>query len=651
MASVLAVDDFVTLYEPLFRGSFRRKCIVLAVILIFMYAIYLVTTLNRQPSNNNGVITQHQLPRQQSLLLKRLLRRRPTQQPTHDSQTKVSDDVDDLNDEKFVEITIRGDTTVKIPSREDSAKDFEIVSKTDGHRPDIKVAAIDDNVRDVEVLSKHDKISVSAKKRKEKDAEIKRKYERMYGKLSGTRDNSDVLSTKDPYRGYQNAGQKAIVDTFMFAWNNYKKYAWGMDELRPVSGRGTNWFGVGLTIVDSLDTLYIMGLKDEFKEARDWVANHLVFNSIKEVSLFEIVIRELGGLLSAYHLSHDRVFLDKAEELAKKLRPCLESKTGIPCASLHLDTATPNFDRTNLASVGSIQLEFRALSRATKNATWERLVDKLNAVLHKLDRVDGLLSTPVDPQYPHTYHGNTVSVGAEGDSFYEYLLKQWLQTGKKKFELKDDFILAMEGIKKHLVKHSKGSNLTFVGKYYTMGMKNFVPEMEHLTCYLPGVLALAYMNGLGVEYLKLGEEIARTCYKMYRQSPMGLSPEVVAINDAADPHKAMEVSTETGYSLLRPEAVESFFILFRATKKKKYRAWGWKIYQAIEKHARVKYGYSSIENVQDVQNTSYLDKMETFFLAETLKYLYLLFNDDPNLLPLDKYVFNTEAHPLPIYTS
>ena len=90
---------------------------------------------------------------------------------------------------------------MKIPSREDSAKDFEIVSKTDGHRPDIKVAAIDDNVRDVEVLSKHDKISVSAKKRKEKDAEIKRKYERMYGKLSGTRDNSDVLSTKDPYRG------------------------------------------------------------------------------------------------------------------------------------------------------------------------------------------------------------------------------------------------------------------------------------------------------------------------------------------------------------------------------------------------------------------------------------------------------------------
>ena len=109
--------------------------------------------------------------------------------------------------------------------------------------------------------------------------------------------------------------------------------------------------------------------------------------------------------------------------------------------------------------------------------------------------------------------------------------------------------------------------------------------------------------------------------------------------------------TETSYSLLRPEAIESFFYLFRVTKKRKYREWGWKIYKAIEKHAKVKYGYSSIENVQDIQNTSYLDKMETFFLAETLKYLYLLFNDDPNLLPLDKYVFNTEAHPLPIYTS
>ena len=108
---------------------------------------------------------------------------------------------------------------------------------------------------------------------------------------------------------------------------------------------------------------------------------------------------------------------------------------------------------------------------------------------------------------------------------------------------------------------------------------------------------------------------------------------------------------ETSYSLLRPETVESLFYLYRATKDRKYQQWGWQIYEAIEKHARVKHGYSSIQNVQRIGTLLYMDKMETFFLTETLKYLYLLFSDDPNLLPLDKFVFNTEAHPLPIYES
>ena len=123
----------------------------------------------------------------------------------YDLFQKVSDDADDLNDAKFVEITIkaRSDPTVKIPSREDSEKDFEIVSKPDVHRPDIKVAAIADTVKEVEVLSKNDEISVLAKKRKEKDAEIRRKYESMYGKVSATRNNSDVQQaayTRDPHR-------------------------------------------------------------------------------------------------------------------------------------------------------------------------------------------------------------------------------------------------------------------------------------------------------------------------------------------------------------------------------------------------------------------------------------------------------------------
>jgi hypothetical protein len=107
----------------------------------------------------------------------------------------------------------------------------------------------------------------------------------------------------------------------------------------------------------------------------------------------------------------------------------------------------------------------------------------------------------------------------------------------------------------------------------------------------------------------------------------------------------------TQYNLQRPETVESLFYLWRATGDPKYREWGWLIFQAFEKYTRVEHGYASIDSVRHPQNPGYRDKMETFYLAETLKYLYLLFSDDDALLPLDKFVINTEAHPLPVYTS
>ena len=110
-----------------------------------------------------------------------------------------------------------------------------------------------------------------------------------------------------------NERQKAVVEMFKHAWNGYKAYAWGKDELLPVSKTGTTNYRMGLTIVDSLDTMWLMGLTEEFKKARDWVADHLNFASIhQQVSVFETNIRILGGLLAAYHLSNDNMFLGKA---------------------------------------------------------------------------------------------------------------------------------------------------------------------------------------------------------------------------------------------------------------------------------------------------------------------------------------------------
>ena len=88
------------------------------------------------------------------------------------------------------------------------------------------------------------------------------------------------------------------------------------------------------------------------------------------------------------------------------------------------------------------------------------------------------------------------------------------------------------------------------------------------------------------------------------------------------------------------------------TKDPIYKEWGWQIFEAFEKYTKVPSGgYSSITNVLDASNTRMKDKMESFFLGETLKYLFLLFAEDCSIVPLDQWVFNTEAHPLPIWTS
>ena len=103
------------------------------------------------------------------------------------------------------------------------------------------------------------------------------------------------------------------------------------------------------------------------------------------------------------------------------------------------------------------------------------------------------------------------------------------------------------------------------------------------------------------------------------------------------------------HNLLRPETAESYFVMYRLTGDKKYQEWGWEMLEAFEKYCRVEHGYTSISDVTNKDNTMPRDKMESFFLGETLKYLFLLFSDESDLIPLDKYVFNTEAHPLPIW--
>jgi mannosyl-oligosaccharide alpha-1,2-mannosidase len=445
--------------------------------------------------------------------------------------------------------------------------------------------------------------------------------------------------------------KQAVVNAFLHAWNAYKRFAWGQDELMPITKSSNRWFGLGLTLVDSLDTMWIMDLKDEFQEARKWVETNLELNQHTDVNLFECTIRVLGGLLSAYHLSHDDMFKSKAIDLADRLLGAFTSPSGIPYSDVNLQTRAGHPPRwgpdSSVSEVTTVQLEFRDVARITGDQKYKKPVDHVMDIVHEQAGEDGLIPIFINAQTGHV-RSTTITLGARGDSYYEYLLKQWIQSGKTESKFRDWYAASMDGVAKKLLHRSKPNNLLFVGE---LKSGRFSPKMDHLVCFLAGTLALGAHNGLSAAHMDQAKELLHTCVQMYLQMETGLSPEIAYFNQADGNREDIIVKSADAHNLLRPETVESLFILYRLTGNTTYQDWGWLIFQAFEKYTRIpEGGYSSISNVRSPNNPRMKNKMESFFLGETLKYLYLLFEDDFSVLPLDKFVFNTEAHPLPIWT-
>ncbi|XP_048876334.1 endoplasmic reticulum mannosyl-oligosaccharide 1,2-alpha-mannosidase isoform X2 [Brienomyrus brachyistius] len=447
---------------------------------------------------------------------------------------------------------------------------------------------------------------------------------------------------------------EAVREAFRHAWKGYRDFAWGHDELKPISKSYGEWFGLGLTLVDALDTMWILGLKEEFEEAKKWVATELNFSKNMDVNLFETTIRILGGLLSTYHLTGDRFFFDKAKDIGTRLMPAFKTPSKIPYSDVNIGQGKARPPRwtsdSTVAEVTSIQLEFRELSRLTQDPQFQNAVDEVMKIVHRLDgKHDGLVPKFINTNSGQFTHRGVFTLGARADSYYEYLLKQWIQSGKKENELVEDYLQAVEGVKKNLLRVTAPRRLTFVGE---LSHGRFSAKMDHLVCFLPGTLALGTHHGLPADHMELAARLVETCYQMYAQMETGLSPEIAQFNLQPRNSRDIEVKAADRHNLLRPETVESLFYLYRFTQDQKYRDWGWEIFQSFNKHARVSTGgYTSIGNVRDPANPRPKDKMESFFLGETLKYLYLLFSDDPSLVSLDEYVFNTEGHPLPIWPS
>lgn len=498
-----------------------------------------------------------------------------------------------------------------------------------------------------------------------------------------------------------------VKETFLESWKDYVKHGWGYDVYSPVKQKGKNIGSkpLGWIIVDSLDTLMLMDCKEELEDAKSWVDKELNYNINTDVNVFETTIRMLGGLLSAHYLSDDpeeNVFLEKAVFLGNKLVTAFNTPSGIPPVELNLKGEKPGRSGfpalgASTAEIATLQLEFKYLSNLTGEAYFWDAAEKVMSYLHRnqysetgvLNKYDGLAPIYVS-QTTGEFTKDLIRLGSRGDSYYEYLLKQYLQTNEDVYL--EMYEHAFKGIKKHLMKESYPSKYVYFGELPS-GVDGPVDDkMDHLVCFIGGLFALGATNGLTeidakaqpwwdsfhAEQLDTAKELARTCYHMYHDTPgTQLSPEIVVFNTEKEYNQESKrgmvrssrgdfyVKPNDKHNLQRPETVETLYYLYKITKDDTYREWGWEIFQNFVKHTKVtdpngkNPRYTSLKDCT-TDPPVLADNMESFWLAETLKYLYLLFDDDTGSTKtgvfengnVDKWdlkniVFNTEAHPLP----
>ncbi|GLE01918.1 hypothetical protein PINS_up010756 [Pythium insidiosum] len=447
------------------------------------------------------------------------------------------------------------------------------------------------------------------------------------------------------------ADQAAVVEMTKHAWRAYRRWGNWSDSLNLVNKTGSTEFDhdMAYSVLDALDTLFIMGLHEEFDEASEWATASLRQQMFQTgyVSFFETSVRSLGGLLSAFYLSGETPFLELAAELGDNLQQSFVCGMTTPCRYVDLVNHTGGGYPT-LAEANSFQLEFGMLAQFTKKSIYREHVDTMNEIMESMTERyygDGLVPEHIDWDAERGFSAN-ISFGCLSDTYYEYLLKQWIRTGKNDDRLKSRYLAAIDGMSSRLLVQSKTSNLSFVGGLDTNG--KLIPRMDHLSCFLPGTLALGAFHGLPTRHFELAESLMNGCIQMYRASESGLAPDAVNFKLNTEEDVEMTVEPQDDFNILRPEVIESLFVLYRVTGNDVYRSYGREIMQAFETHSKLDDGgYQGTQHVFHGPVSPFGAKMEGFVVGETFKYLYLLFSD-AELLPLDQVIFNSKAHPFPI---
>lgn len=398
---------------------------------------------------------------------------------------------------------------------------------------------------------------------------------------------------------------------FLHAWQGYTSTAWGYDEVRPVSGTRNDFFAsghtFGLSIVEALDTLYLMGEDAEVARGCDWIDAHFDPAQDASVHVFEAIIRLVGGLLAGYLATGRRSLLTRCREFTDRLLPAFTaSPTGIPYTHVNLRTGAVSGSSVPLAEVGTNVVEFGLLSRLTGDSRYyDAAMRAYRATMAKRSSL-GLLGTSIDAETGRWTDTASVAPNPPVDSFYEYL---W--AGGELLhdtQLRSWYRELTAAILAHQADTSTGS----------LWFRQVDPDTGESLGTGQSELAAFYAGLLG----KGGDLPHGAAY--YRSWTAVLDRHPV-LPEGID-YTTLDV-TDHG-NQLRPEYANSSFDLWRITHDAYYKRTGYQYFAGLRDNLRVAGGYT-IANDVTTSPMALGDLTPAYFFAENFKYLYLIFSNTP----------------------
>jgi glycosyl hydrolase family 47 len=399
------------------------------------------------------------------------------------------------------------------------------------------------------------------------------------------------------------------------SWKAYKQYAWGHDALKPLTKSAEDWYEHPLYIspIDAYSTLKLMGFDAEAKEIENYVVDSLSWDKDIDAKVFEVNIRILGGLLSMYDMTGNPEVLAKTVDFADRLLPAFNTPTGIPTYNVNLRTGKTSGDTVNVAEAGTNILELGILSYYTKDPKYYAAGKRATLAIHERRSKIGLPGTDINVRTGEWTNRNA-SICAGVDSYYEYLIKAARLFGDS--TIARVWTEAVAAVNTHLPEEK--DSLLWYGR---VDMNTGERTSDVITLYDAFMPAMLCLGGEIDRAIRL----QNTYDTVWREH--GLEP--------------------TAYDYGKREVRAGDYDLYDHTQLPIYREMAARYWSDIKKHCRTDVAFTSVADVRTMEQKDY---MPTFFFAETMKYLYLVFSAGNGRFALDEHVFNTEAHPFRIST-